>query len=248
MVAKSTGDAKLHRVYVPTSGPTDWRSFLADPDKQWSRRASALELAVSWEGAQQAQRGMPPQVAFALDRIPALAGSRLLLGLPEHRVSLKGRGKASQTDLWALLRSGDHYFSMAIEGKAGEAFGPTLGEWLSQPSDGKRDRLEQLCQILQIANPPALELRYQLFHRTASAILEAQRFGAALAAMLVQCFPRDDGDDAQSWRDFSAFCQLLGAPAVRGEVVQARRTGSERLFLGWVDCPTATDSEIAALV
>lgn len=227
----------------------DWRSLLADPDKQWCRRASALELAVSWEGAQRTERGIPPRVIDALDRNPVLAGCRLLLAFPEHRVTLKGRGRASQTDLWAVLRAGDEYVSMAVEGKAGEAFGPTLGEWLIQPSDGKKERLDQLYQILQVATRPhSDELRYQLFHRTASAILEAERVGATIAIMLVQCFPREDRDDAQSWRDFTAFCAFLGASAVRGGLVQVRRPDGASLFLGWVDCKAATDSEIAALV
>jgi len=239
----------MQRILVPSAGATCWRRFLADPDNQWKRGASALELAVSWESAQKSERGIPPAVAAVLDQNPVLAGTRLLVALPEHRVALKGRGKASQTDVWTLLRASDEYVSMAVEGKAGELFASTLGEWLIDASRGKRDRLEHLCNILQVTTSPGSELRYQLFHRTASAILEAQRFGAKIAVMLVQAFSTESSASGQSWQDFTAYCALLGATAARGKLMEApRASGTERLFLGWVDCPTASDSEIAMVV
>ena len=234
----------MTRMHVATWGACDWRRFLGNPETQWVREASAMELAVSWECAQSTKRGLPSQIVEALDEQPTLAGGTLLLAIAEHKVPLKGRGKASQNDVWALLLTENGYLSMAVEGKAGEPFASTIGEWLKEASDGKRERLESLCDILQVAAPPALELRYQLFHRTASALLEAQRFNAPLVLMLVQSFR----EDPISWNDYSAFCKILGITAAKGELAEARRTGPQRLFLGWVDCPTATDAEIARVV
>ena len=147
-------------------------------------------------------------------------------------------------DVWALLVSPGGYVSMAVEGKAGEPFASTLEDWLKEASDGKRERLDFLCRTLQIPPNPAPDLRYQLFHRTASAILEAQRVRAPLAVMMIQSFR----EDQQSWLDYAAFASLLGAAAVRGGVAKARRSGDEQLFLGWVDCALASDSEIASAV
>ena len=234
----------MKRVFIPSSGASDWRRFLADPDTQWRRGKSAMELAVSWEFAQRSERGLPQEVARAIDSQSALEGARLLIALPEHKVALKGRGKPSQNDVWALLRKDDKYVSMTVEGKAGESFATTLGEWLVDGREGKRDRLEHLCQVLQSGSAPPPELRYQLFHRTASAVIEAQRFGASFAVMIVQSF----FEDPVSWNDYSAFCSLLGASAIRGSLVEVRRTGDERLFLGWVDSKVAADNEIAAVV
>ena len=39
--------------------------------------------------------------------------------------------------------------------------------------------------MLGIDTPPAPSLRYQLFHRTAAAVIEARRFGTDAAAMVV---------------------------------------------------------------
>jgi hypothetical protein len=62
--------------------------------------------------------------------------------------------------------------------------------------------------------------------------------------MLVQSFR----EDVQLWNDFEAFCNLLGAKADRGEIMEARRNGSPRLFLGWVDSQVASDAKIAGVV
>jgi hypothetical protein len=234
----------MKRIVVPTRGTSDWRALLADPENQWQRKASALELAVSWERANESERGIPIEVARALDQCSALKDARLLVAMPEHKVALKGRGKASQTDVWALLNVANSYVSMAVEGKAGEPFASTLDQWFASASDGKKERLQYLCELLQVDGTPPLHLRYQLFHRTASAIIEARRFNASIAVMLVQSFR----DDPVSWGDFGNFCALLGATAVRGGLVEARRKGAEHLFLGWVDSNPASDSEIASVV
>jgi hypothetical protein len=234
----------MKKIHIATMGAGDWRRLLADPESQWERKASAMELAVSWENAQSTARGLPAEVAASLDRQATLSGAQLLLAFPEHKVALKGRGKPSQSDVWALMLTPNGYLSTAVEGKAGEPFASTLGEWLKAASDGKRERLISLCEILQITADPAPELRYQLFHRSASALLEAERFRAPLALMLVQSFR----EDPISWRDYGAFCQLFGVSAKRGEIHEARRSGPQRLFLGWVDSPVASDTEIARVV
>jgi hypothetical protein len=104
---------------------------------------------------------------------------------------LPGGSRASQTDLFALARSGSDLISIAVEGKVAEAFDTTVGEWLDrraaeqakrgrtrQPSAQTRKRLAFLCELLQLEEGDILDLRYQLLHRTAAAILEAQRFAA----------------------------------------------------------------------
>jgi len=229
----------MNRIYFPSSGAADWRQFLADSEKQWKQGASAMELALSWELAGETKRGLPTEVATALDGVPTLADAYLLMALPEHRVGLKGRGKTSQTDVWTLLRKGGQYVSMAVEGKAREPFASTIEEWLIDASEGKKARLDHICQILQIDIKDSMKLRYQLFHRTASAILEAERFGASTAIMIVQSFP----GASSSWDDYANFCNLLGADAVRGGLAVAKLDGAISLYLGWVDCNPVSDKK-----
>lgn len=234
----------MNRILVPTAGATDWKALLADPEKHWVRGRSAFETAVSWERAQKTPRGIPAEIVAALDEHAELFGATLLMALPEHKVRLVGPGKASQNDVWAFLKAGDGHVSMAVEGKAGESFASTVGEWLVEASDAKKVRLQHLCEVLQIPYPPAPSLRYQLFHRTASALLEANRMGAMHAVMVVQSFQADPG----SWDDFVAFCLALGATPTPGRLSEMPRAAGPKLYLGWVSCQPASDEVTASVV
>ncbi len=234
----------MSRVLIPSDGPSSWRQLLADPEKQWVRGFSAYKTAVSWESAQRTERGLPAPVAAMLDQQPELAGAKALIALPEHKVKLQGRGKASQNDVWVLLMLDSGYASMAVEGKAGETFGEILEDWIRNSSDGKRKRLEHLCSLLGAAHPPANGLRYQLFHRTASALIEAERFGARAAIMLVQSFR----SDPVSLADYIAFGAALGVQVAEGSLVKVPRTSGPSLYLGWVSCEAATDQVVASVV
>lgn len=235
----------MKRLYIETDGTCSWRARLADPSLHWKRRASAMELAVSWELGARRPRGLPDPVERVLDAHPATRGARLLFGVPEHLVSLPGGSRASQTDLWAVLRGDQGWISLAVEGKAREPFGPTLKEWLRESTPGKRARISALCQTLGVQQPvEESEIRYQLFHRAASAIIEASRIGAGTAMLLVQNFYAD----STSWSDFESFAKLLGAVACRDGVCEVRCPAVERLLFGWTDSPTATDAELASVI
>ncbi|HEY3778439.1 MAG TPA: hypothetical protein VGL35_10320 [Rhizomicrobium sp.] len=101
----------------------------------------------------------------------------LLLAVPEHKVALPGsRRGESQNDLFLLARIGSETFAITVEGKVNESFDKPLDEWLANASEGKRERLAFLCEILELISPIPGDIPYQLLHRTASAIIEARRF------------------------------------------------------------------------
>ena len=233
----------MRRIYVPASGLSDWQALLADPELHWKRGRSAFELAVKWELAARNLRGMPPLVADLLDQCTGTQGATLLLAAPEHKVSLDGRGKPSQTDLWALLRNENGLVSLAVEGKAGEPFDKTVAQWRGETAN-RSTRLHGLCSILKLDENNIDDLHYQLLHRTASAVLEARRFGAPQAVLLVQSF-----DGAAVGIDaFSKFADRMGAAGIKsGQLAAAKTLDAVQLWLGWLDCPLATDAEIASL-
>src|SRR5580765_2178354 len=144
----------MHRLFVPSWGPSDWRRLLANPSTQWVRGKSALELAVAWEAARITTRGIPTEVIAVLDANDLTRGSRLVLGLPELQVELPGGGHQSQTDLWALLRTEHHLVSLAVEAKCGESFDRPVEEWLKdvKPNSGKPQRLEKLRELLSLGD------------------------------------------------------------------------------------------------
>ena len=111
-------------IFVPSSGPGDWRALLADPTTQWAREYSARTLAHCWEDVD----GFPPEIARTLSQCPAFAGIAPLLIFPEWKVPLPGGSRPSQNDAWVLAEAGDRLISIAIEGKVAEPFDTTLAE------------------------------------------------------------------------------------------------------------------------
>jgi hypothetical protein len=213
----------MNSIYIPSSGPDDWRRFLAKPDLHWATGYSARTLANSWETA----RGLPPEVAKLL--APAFGPLDLLLAIPEHQVPLPGGRAASQCDVFALLRSQETLITCAIEGKVDEPFGPTVGEWQSEDSPGKWTRLTYLCELLGFEQPVEPSVRYQLLHRTASAVIEARRFNAGAAAMVVHSF-----SPTHRWRaDFEAFAGLFRNQRDLGETKLVSLPCGLQLCLGW---------------
>jgi hypothetical protein len=198
-----------------------WRSLLADPVKHWKIGYSARTLAHCWEAVD----GLPPEIA-------ALFGERaeLLIAIPEHKVSLGDAGRESQTDVFALVKSKNKTIAVAVEGKVDESFGPTIKDWYVEPSPGKQQRLTFLCKQIGVTFKPTDDhLHYQLFHRTASAVLEAERCKTDAAAMIVHSFSPED-----KWFDaYAAFLGLFDLPASPGELVSKSLPSGRTLYFGW---------------
>lgn len=213
----------MNKVYIPASSPDDWAKFLAEPVKHWKTGYSARTLAHSWHEAD----GFPTEVRAALE--PSFPSIELLLALPEHKVSIPGGTRSSQNDIWALARCQGHLISIAVEGKVSEPFGPTVSEWLAHASPGKATRLRYLQDLLGLTTIPG-DIRYQLLHRTASALIEAQRFNATHAVMLVHSFSRTN-----EWHeDYAAFVRLFEASVDTTGTTWAALLGGVQLHFAWV--------------
>jgi hypothetical protein len=229
----------MSRIYAPTTGAHDWQWLLASPGRQWKHRASAMALADAWEHT----RSWPEPVASALATDGDLAELELLLALPEHEVELPGGGKASQTDLFVLARRNDgELVTIAVEGKAEEPFGDdTVSEWRADASPGRRQRLGYLLKVLGLPDDELIaSIRFQLLHRTASAIIEAHRFGARHAVMLVHSFR----PMSASFEDFTAFARVYDATVSKGTTARAAELGDVTLHLGWVtDTPRPLEED-----
>ena len=89
-------------------------------------------------------------------------------------------------------------------------------------------------------------LRYQLLHRTASALKEAERFGANVAVMLVQSFNR--AADEESWQDMLRFGEVMGVQVQENHVVPSPRPTDTPLYLGWVNSKTADLERLRAAI
>jgi len=120
--------------------------------------------------------------------------------------------------------------SIAVEGKVSEPFGPTVGEWLENKSAGKEKRLKFLCAELGFEYPPPLKVRYQLLHRTVSAILEAKRFRTKEAVMVVHTFSKTN----EWFENYQYFLSLFKLKAEVNQAVSVKLANEINLSFAWV--------------
>jgi len=240
-------------ILIPTQGPEDWRRLLADPEKQWRTRYSAKTLAYCWQSA----KDFPGSVRKAFHDSPyeVFHDMERLLAIPERRVPLPGKGKASFSDLFVLAKSGDDLVSITVEGKVSESFDVLVGEWLQresaaergdcdpeegtsaparrEASTGKLERRDYLCEKLGLDKDNIADLRYQLLHRTTSALIEAENFNAKHALMLVHSFGPND-EHSENFEEYQKFAARLGAEVAPSRIVRVGERDGIELYLGWV--------------
>lgn len=208
------------------STPEDVRALLADPLRHWKKGASAFELAVKWLSF---QKGFPDTVQATLNTCQEFQGAKLIEAYFEKKVDLGTPGRASQNDILAFADITNGKLVLAVEGKVKEPFGPLVRDKGKTP--GERVRLNDLCQRLELKVNESGKLRYQLLHRTVSALLEAERHGCSYALMLVHSFCMHD----TSFEDYRRFADALGiSDAKLNSVVGFKQFDNIKLFLGWV--------------
>ena len=224
----------MGKIYVngeETAGPEDWK--ILHPERHWKTGYSAKALAYSWE---KAGGGFPVEIKEVLSD-SQFPEAELLIAFPEYRTPLRGGRRQSQTDLFVLAEVRGELLAVAVEGKVKEDFGPTVQEWLGdEPSRGKRIRLRSLAQKLGIDSLDNRELypiRYQLLHRTAAAVIEAERFNARYALMLVHSFSQEY-EHFEDYQDFLALLGVDGDGVIPDSVTPVGNIDGIDLFLAWV--------------
>lgn len=224
----------IRRLHVPLLKPEDVIPHLAKPDVHWKSGYSAQELAITWF---RSSNDFPPAVRAALSPVPEYADAELVDGFFEREIELGSPGRNSQTDL--LVIAGLRQELGVIEGKVNETFGEFVKDWNTTP--GKQVRLERLAQTLGLDVADAGGIRYQLLHRTASAIYEAKRYRCRHAMMLVHSF-----SPTHRWfEDFAKFSCLMNQPvSVPRSVSIAKICEGISLRLAWVaDSPRGRETE-----
>ena len=184
--------------------PEDVIPHLAKQGEDWKKGYSAYELAHSWVRA----NGMPAKVVSVLHQAAELRDMELIEAFFEKTTGLRSRGRASQTDLLALIGDDKGFAVLGIEGKVDEPFGPLVSAWLVDASANKRKRLSVLRNTLGLADRDVSDLRYQLLHRTVATIYEAQRYKSREAVMLVHSF----SEAHSGFEDFRMFTDMIGTP------------------------------------
>jgi hypothetical protein len=216
----------IRRLHIPLIKPEDVIPHLAKQEHHWKSGHSAQELAVAWSSA---ENNFPASVQATLKSNPEYGHAELVDAFFEREVDLGSSGRNSQTDLMVILGLADELAVMAVEGKVEESFAELVSEWNTTP--GKQGRLERLCETLGLDPAAVGGIRYQLLHRTASAIYEAKRYRCRRAIMLVHSFSR-----THRWfEDFAAFSRIMDLPIARPDILSAAKIcAGVALRLAWV--------------
>ncbi len=150
--------------------------------------------------------------------------------IPEHKVPLPGGRTESQNDVFVLGSTQSGLVSICIEGKVAESFGELISKWGPDSSPGKRKRFDYLVGLLGLEAEDLADIYYQLLHRTASAIIEAKRFHATTALMLVHSFSQE-----HMWfPEFRDFAGKLGVDADLNKIHFCGERSGVDLYVGWV--------------
>ena len=217
---------------IPVISPEMIIPYLAAQEYHWREGYSAYELSYCWIEAD----SIPLSVQAVLSRSQFLIDANLVEGFFEYQVNLNTPGHASQTDLMAIIEAQGRVALLAVEGKVNEGFGSSVRKWNSTP--GRDRRISLLCDVLGLFYDDLARLKYQLVHRTASAVLEAQRRGIPRATVVIHTFDPSNSH----FYDFQCFCDLLTLPVqAAGQISEFKTVGGVELALAWVsDVPRSS--------
>jgi len=140
-----------------------------------------------------------------------------------------------------LARGNCQLVSITVEGKVSEEFGEkgeTISQWrkYSKSESGdtrnKEIRLKCLLGKLELEDNNATgEVKYQLLHRTASAVIESERWGAKRALMLVHSFSQTN----EHFGDYQQFVRLFGVEARPDCLAFAKNIRGIALYFAWAE-------------
>jgi len=221
----------VSKIYIPSSSADDWKGFLKDPEKHWKIGYSARALAHCWTDAD----GLPGEIAdlLATSDEPALQKVEPLLIIPELITPVAGKGEPPHSDVFVLGKASDKALvSITIEGKVKESFGNnhSVATWKQKGNiENRAQRLSFLLEKLALSETKADDVVYQLVQRTASAVVEAGRFNAKYAVMIVQSFSLKDSH----YEQFEKFVNAFNKSPKIGELVEISTYNDIRIFVGW---------------
>ncbi len=219
---------KQKKILIPTTNAESWIDLLAGREKHWKDGYSAKMAAESWERTE----GIPKEIVTALNKNDQLKNSELLMAIPEFKVSLPGGVRPSQNDLLVLISNERGLTVVTIEAKAKEDFGSLISEWQKDNTKGKNERLEYILKEINFTSKEYLSLRYQLFHRLASAVIMAKKFHARNALMVIQSFTESDKDN--HYEDFEKFVSAYDQKPTKGRPIEIAKSGDINICVMWV--------------
>lgn len=222
----------MRNIFITAEKPEDWKRSLADPEDQWKSGYSAKALAYSWQKA----NGFPDSIkeVFLNSKPEIFKDLRVIAAMPEYKVNLPGGNQPSQNDIFIIARNKNKIFSITVEGKVSEDFGPKILDWkkdIKSENSGKPKRLEFIKNKLELNNKTNIDnIRYQLMHRTVSAIIQAEELNCSSAMMLVHSFSQND----EHIEDYLTFIELFNLKGKINNISGPVDVNDINLYFSWI--------------
>jgi hypothetical protein len=212
----------------PITSLADWLQ-LAPPRShdQWVDGRSAKEVARAW--LEENGVKLPREVDAALTAHPMFGPVIAWEAEPEARLPFdKFAGETRNSDLAVIVQDSSGSYVLAVEAKADEPFGETVGETFAAALETRigNPRSNGLARIEFLATQQlkprigcaakATDLRYQLLTACAGAVVEAHRRNLARAVMLIHEFVTSATLDSKNERNATDLAQFLGRVAENG--------------------------------
>ena len=156
----------------------------------------------------------------------------MLLAIPEFKVALPGGSRPSQNDLLVVTSNEKGLTVITVEAKVDEGFDKMVKDWLKEASDGKDERKKYLLNTINFQNIEIDHLRYQLFHRLASAVIMAKKFHANKALMIIQSF--QESDNKNHFVDYHNFISTYNIEPVKEQIQQITTVDGVDVYVLWV--------------
>lgn len=222
----------MGKIFIPTRDAKCWKRLLAKPEEHWKPKHSAMALAACWEQSKDFPKNVKD--TFHKSGLKLFQEVEMLLALPEYKVDLVGSNiSPSQNDIFVLAKGDNQLIAIVVEGKVKESFDKPVSEWKRKTDEktNKPQRLRFLLDLLGLSENDVETIGYQLLHRTASAVLIAEKFLTPNALMLVHSFCQEDSLD--HFEDYSKFLSLFKLIAERNKIAGPVNVKDVNLYFGW---------------
>jgi len=196
----------------------DWFKY-APPkrgEEHWKDGRSAKELAKAW--FRDGFTRVPAELELLLRSHSLTDCLTVEKGIPEKKTPLDDfKGETRNTDLMLSGHTIDGLVVVGIEAKADEPFGNLIGEELEKSKQNPASKVPERIDLLSrsIFGRPVDEeiaqLRYQLLHGVAAALIEAKEQNAGAAVFVVCEFLSDSVRAENIERNASDFEKFIHA-------------------------------------
>jgi hypothetical protein len=182
-------------IFENISSVEDWEKH-APPQEatQWKDGRSARELAKAWFPVP-GQMEIPAEFQVLLDSSPMTAGVSLEKAVPELETRFDDcGGKGHHSDLAVWGKVGLNRVTICVEARTDEEFGPLAGEYVvkrarDKPASRVPERFSLLCEgLMGYQSDVVNRLRYQLFTAVAGTLVEASKYDADIAVLVIHEF------------------------------------------------------------